>query len=269
MRNRSDPPACRAGSQAGGLHRAFRVARVVPEGKAGVTLILDACLPTKQGQAGVCQAGQFTMVWLPGLEERPFSVMNDDPLSLTIAEVGPFTRALCGLREGDRIWIRGPYGHGFQLLGHSHLLVGGGSGAASLTLLARVARDQGHGVVVALGARTAEQLMLAWRFEELGCQVLVATDDGSAGYHGTVIEAVSEGLADRAFDGVYACGPEPMLLAVARYAETLGLSCQVSLERAMKCGLGICGACHCGDQLVCRDGPVFSGEKLLQMKGVR
>ena len=240
-----------------GLHQVFSVAEVLPEKRAGITLILDSVLPA--------QPGQFVMAWLPDVEERPFSLMDDDPLSLTVADVGPFTRALCALRAGDRLWIRGPYGHGFNLVGERHLLIAGGSGAASLTLLAKAALSRGHKVTAILGAGTAERLMLVCRFERMGCQVIVATDDGSAGYQGNVIDAARERLVGYEFDAVYGCGPEPMLSALVRWAGALALTCQVSMERTMKCGLGICGACHCGDQLVCVDGPVFSGEKLMEL----
>jgi len=241
---------------ADGLHRAFRVVQVIREGAAGVTLILDSALPA--------QPGQFVMAWLPGIEERPFSVMDDDPLSLTVAEVGPFTRALCALQPGERVWIRGPFGHGFELAGQRHLLVGGGSGVAALALLAKQARRQEHTVIAALGARTAEQLMLCWHFAKLGCETIVATDDGSAGYHGSVVAAIEAQLAQGRPDSVYGCGPEAMLRALARWAEQAGLPCWVSLERVMRCGIGLCGSCHLGDRLVCRDGPVFAARKFLQ-----
>jgi len=239
-----------------GLHQAFRVEEVIGEGDAGVTLILDGSLPA-------VEPGQFVMVWLPGIDERPFSVMDDDPLSLAVADIGPFTHALCALRPGDRVWIRGPFGHGFSLSGERHLLVGGGSGAASLTLLAKRVQGEGQQAIVGLGARSGEQLMLAWRFEELGHQVLIATDDGSQGYHGTVLDAIDDLLVRGWPDAVYACGPEPMLVGLAQRTKMLGLPCWVSLERVMKCGIGICGNCHCGDQLVCKDGPVFTAEMLL------
>lgn len=134
---------------------------------------------------------------------------------------------------------------------------------APLALLAKLALSQGHVVIAALGARTADLLMLRWRFEELGCRMIVATEDGSVGYHGTVLDAVQETLDDRWPDAVYACGPEPMLTSLARQAHELGLPCWVSMERVMKCGLGICGTCHLGDRLVCRDGPVFEGGEML------
>ena len=236
-------------------HRVFRVARAIPEGSIGTTLILDGALPA--------QPGQFVMVWLPGIEERPFSIMNDDPLSLTVAHIGPFTEALASLQAGSRVWVRGPIGHGFDWLGNKHLLVGGGSGTAALALLAKRLRDRGDEVIAVIGARTAASLMLSWRFEELGCRVILATDDGTAGHCGTVLDAIAPLLEVRWPDAVYGCGPEPMLRALAHRTAELSLPTWVSMERVMKCGLGVCGACHCGDRLVCADGPVFSAGEFL------
>ncbi|MHB0857052.1 MAG: iron-sulfur cluster-binding protein [Anaerolineae bacterium] len=236
------------------LYQVMRVARVQPEGRAGVTLILDGVLEAAPGQ--------FVMVWLPGIEERPFSLMDRAPVSLTVADIGPFTHALAQLHPGDRLWLRGPFGQGYELGGERHLLVGGGSGVASLALVAAHVRARNQEVVAALGSRTHNLQMLAWRFEELGCQVIQATDDGSAGYHGTVVAAVWSHLESRWPSTVYACGPEPMLRALAQRTCALGLPAQVSLERIMKCGIGVCGNCHCGDQLVCADGPVFSADCL-------
>ena len=254
-------------------HRAYRVVRVVPEGTVGVSLILDGPLSA--------EPGQFVMVWLPGIEERPLAVMNDAPLSLTVARVGPFTEALAARQPNERVWVRGPMGRGFPLDGPRPLLIGGGSGVASLALLAARAAASGCAVSVALGARTAAELMLAWRFRELGLEPLLATEDGSLGQRGTVLDAALPRSQTSEVSGqtsevwqtsevlttVYACGPEPMLVAVARRCAALGLPCWVSLERVMKCGLGICGACHCGEYLVCADGPVFPGDVLLRARG--
>jgi dihydroorotate dehydrogenase electron transfer subunit len=235
-------------------HTALRVARVIPEGRAGVTLVLDGSMS--------CEPGQFLMAWLPGIEERPFSIMGDDPLALTVASVGPFTAALNKLRVGNRLWVRGPYGHGFTLHGQRPLLIAGGSGAAGLALLALCARARARTTTVVLGARSEDFLMLRWHYAELGCNVVLATDDGSCGRRGTVLDAC-EALVDAEHDAIYACGPEAMLRAVARYARRLSLPCWISLERTMKCGIGVCGSCHCGDKLVCADGPVFPAQLVL------
>ncbi len=238
----------------------YRVRHVIGEGDAGVTLVFDGPISA--------QPGQFVMAWLPGVDERPFTVANDDPLMLTVARVGPFTDALNNLVPGDGLWIRGPYGNGFSIAGQRPLLVAGGSGAASLTLLARVLGRREQQMTVALGARSRNLMMLEWRFRELGCHVLLATDDGSAGLDGTVVDAASGPLRERGVDAVYACGPERMLCALAERVQMIGdergikIPCQVSLEATMKCGLGVCGNCHHGEKLVCKDGPVFDASQI-------
>lgn len=243
------------------IHQVFQVASRRREGEAGVTLILDRELAVSPGR--------FVMVWLPGVEERPYSVMDSRPLTLTVAAIGPFSRALCALDAGERVWIRGPYGRGFDVTGESPVLVGGGSGTAALCLLAAAHRALGHDVVAVVGARTASLVMAAWRLEELGCHVITSTDDGTLGVKGTAIDALYtlgvQASRRLAFDALYGCGPEPMVVALARKARELELRCQVSLESTMKCGMGVCGTCHCGDRLVCHDGPVFGGEELLSL----
>jgi len=235
-------------------HRCFIVRQVIPEGHAGATLVLDGALEA--------EPGQFVMVWLPGVEERTFAVVCERPLMLSVQVVGPFTRALASLAEGDRLWVRGPYGRGFALRGQRHLLIGGGSGIASLALLAERALGRGDAVRVALGARTAEAFLLVGHLKALGCELLLATEDGSAGAKGTVIEAVRPILASGWPEQVYACGPRPMLRAAIREVKRYGLACQVSLEEVIKCGLGVCGHCHCGEWLICRDGPVFEADRV-------
>lgn len=235
------------------VYTRMRVKQVVAEGKVGVTLILDDALP--------CQAGQFVMVWVPGVEERPFTLMNDEPASLTVADVGPLTHALCALVPGDSVWLRGPYGRGYEVRSDRLLLLGGGSGIASLALLAWRASQAGSTVRVVIGARTESQLMLAWHLAGFCNELVLATDDGSRGYHGTVLEA---GAGWRSWaSGMYACGPEKMLQALANSLTPNDPPCWVNLERVMRCGFGVCGSCHCGPHLVCLDGPVFPAQVLL------
>jgi dihydroorotate dehydrogenase electron transfer subunit len=237
------------------IYRTYRIVERRPEGAVGATLILDGAL--------AAEPGQFVMVWLPGIEERPLAVMDDDPLSMTVRVVGPFTRALAACGPGDRLWVRGPFGRGFPVKGERLLLAGGGSGVASLTLLAKRALAVGAAVRVALGARSSDQLMLPWRFAGLGCELLLATDDGSAGMAGTALDALEPALAAGWPDLVCACGPEVMLRALARRMAGGATPLYLSLERAMKCGFGVCGNCTCGDRLVCRDGPVFPVDEVL------
>jgi len=240
----------------GDLHECYTIEQTLSEGEAAVTLTLDHALPA--------QAGQFVMVWLPSLDEKPFSIMNDSPLTLAIAIVGPFTTALSQKATGDQIWVRGPYGHGFEIKGQRPLLIGGGSGAAPLLLLAKEMAPKVKKINVALGASTASRLMLTERFRAFGCRVHLATDDGSTGYAGTIVEAITPLIEARTVDTVYACGPEGMLIKLAQMCTHTGIPCQISLERYMRCGIGLCGSCHCGDLLVCQDGPVIRADRWLE-----
>ncbi len=220
------------------------------------TFVLDMELPE-------AEPGQFVMLWLPGVDEKPISIAYPSPLTLTVARVGPFSTALHRAREGDPVGVRGPFGRGFTLLAdRPALIVGGGYGAAPLYFLAARALQRSIPTTVALGARRASDLIYADRFYKLGVHLILSTDDGSIGYHGYVTEAISSLLTPTPPPVLYACGPEPMLVALLRLCLEHGLEGQLSVERYMKCGFGICGQCALDGLLVCQDGPVFSVEQL-------
>lgn len=207
--------------------------------------------------------GQFVMAWLPGLEDKPFSLADAHPVTLTIASVGPFTQALAQLQVGDFIWVRGPLGQGFQLPsrpGKNLLLIGGGYGVAPLLFLAKKALAAGHHVAMLIGARRAADLILVKDFEALAIPLWLTTEDGSAGQTGLVTATISEALAhfSTGVAEVYACGPTGMLKAVADRCAAANIPVQLSWEAHMRCGLGLCGSCEVGPGwLACLDGPVF------------
>lgn len=206
--------------------------------------------------------GQFVMVWVPGMDEKPFAVAHNDPLTVVVAEVGLASRRLAHVRAGEALGVRGPFGRGFSLSGRYPFLVGGGYGAAALLPLARLAIGMGLEVLVALGARNMHKLVMPQDFVRLGCHVEVATDDGSLGHRGPATELAERMVEAYGPDCIYGCGPEGMLLALARLARGR-MPGQFSVERYIKCAVGVCGQCAMGGQLVCVDGPVFSGEELL------
>lgn len=213
------------------------------------------------------EPGQFIMLWLPGIDEKPFAVVRPAPLTVTVARVGPFSTALHQRDIGDSVGWRGPYGKGFSLRrDREALLVAGGYGAAPLTFLAERAVEQGIRTSVVVGARKALDLLHVDRFESLGVACLVCTDDGSMGERGYVTDVVAARLAEEPKPVVYACGPEPMLVALHRVCLEHDVSGQFSLERYMKCGFGICGQCAIDDRLVCQDGPVFTVDELDGMR---
>ena len=224
---------------------------------------------TFDGDIGA-QAGQFVMAWLPGVGEKPFSIAGMMPFSLMVVDVGPFSHAMHQLQPGDKVWIKGPLGHGFRESADNLLLVGGGYGAAPLLAFARTAREKGVKVITCLGARTAEGLLLNEDFAELGCEVRLMTEDGSAGQKGLVTLAVEEALKEGEVDTLAACGPTGMLSALAGLARRYDVPTQLSWEAQMRCGMGLCGSCEVPRSLdpalppgwlACFDGPVFINDK--------
>ena len=213
--------------------------------------------------------GQFVMVWIPGVDEIPMSVSYLEPkgmMGISVAKVGDATARMHDLQPGAKIGIRGPYGNGFDTGDAKRLLlIGGGCGSAPLgPVLERVMKEDKYpDTLFAVGARTSNELLFKSRALALGIEVDVSTDDGSEGYHGFVTERVEQLLDNREPDLVLACGPEVMLKKVAELAEVKKVQAQLSLERFMKCGVGICDSCSSGGYQVCRDGPLFKGSFLL------
>ncbi len=199
--------------------------------------------------------GQFIMVWLPGVGEKPFSLAWND--LIVVKRVGPFTRRLFELEEGEHLWIRGPYGRGFEPKGKKIALLAGGIGIPPLYAFARQNHGKFEGITLIYGARSKEELALM-DVEEYVDEVTIATDDGSAGRKGLPTDLLAE--RKKEFDHVYACGPEPMLKAILKIMNHNNV--QISAERYMRCGIGVCGSCNLGKYLVCRDGPVFDGSQL-------
>ena len=201
--------------------------------------------------------GQFVMVWVRGVDEIPMALSYEN--AITVQKVGDATSALFGLSEGDSIGIRGPFGNGFDISGKNILLISGGVGAAPLAPLAEKAALSGINVTTMLGALTKKEVLFASRFDVAG-EVLVATDDGSEGVKGYVTGLLEDVNAGK-FDSIYCCGPEPMMKKVLDKVSPE--KAQFSLHRYFKCGIGVCGACCIDGLRVCRDGPVFSGNVLI------
>ncbi|MGC9444733.1 MAG: dihydroorotate dehydrogenase electron transfer subunit [Candidatus Methanospirareceae archaeon] len=217
---------------------------------------------------GVSQPGQFVMVWVPGVDEIPISIAQasqDGQLELAIADVGDCSHRLHELQEGELVGLRGPYGNGFTITGDRICMVAGGYGAAPLRFAAATARAHGCAVTVIQGARCATDLLYLRRFEALGCDVRVATEDGSQGQCGVCTDVLEPLLhAGAAFDAVLTCGPELMMKRVCELTQQAQIPTQLLVERIVKCSCGACGACDLGGHLVCKDGPVFTAEVMAQ-----
>ncbi len=209
--------------------------------------------------------GQFLMIWAPGVDEVPMSLstIGRERCSVTVRLVGEGTRALHGLRVGDKLGFRGPFGNGFKISGSEPLLVGGGTGAAALKPLLEAMLEEGLKPTFILGARSLDEILFRSRLEGLlGDRLLIATDDGSMGFKGFASDLAIKLMGERRFDSIYVCGPEQMMGKVFEEAERRGVPLQASLERYIKCSLGLCGSCAIGPYRVCRDGPVLNSHQL-------
>ena len=199
--------------------------------------------------------GQFIMTWLPSAGEKPFSLADND--LIVVKRVGAFTSRLFELKEGDYLWIRGPYGNGFIPKGRNIALIAGGIGIPPLYALAKHYRGSFEEITLIYGARSKNEFAML-DIEKYVDEIVFTTDDGSLGIKGFPTDVLAERKDE--FEQVYTCGPEIMMAKVLEIMDFKNV--QVSAERYMKCGIGVCGSCALGKYLVCKDGPVFYGEEL-------
>lgn len=203
--------------------------------------------------------------------EVPMSVADyeDDVLTMYITRRGRVTGYLHDhAKTGFKLFVRGPYGRGFSTIERGRaLLVGGGTGTAPLHFLAKRLSEKRVECVAALGFKSAERVILYDEMSDL-CIVELATDDGSRGFRGPAHELAEKLLGETRFDAIYACGPEPMIAALLELSKSNRVPFEASLERYMRCAVGVCGSCVLEPLglRVCRDGPVFSGEILSQIE---
>ncbi len=217
--------------------------------------------------------GQFISVYSKDgsrLLPRPISICEADAdegrLRIVYRIAGAGTKEFSSFESGDSIDIMGPLGNGFPQEGENVFLIGGGIGIPPMLELAKNLNCEKQMV---LGYRD-ENLFLKDEFEAYG-EVFVATEDGSMGTKGNVLDAIREnGLTA---DVMYACGPTPMLRALKHYAEEHNIRCYISLEEKMACGIGACLACVCQskevdhhsnvhNKRICKDGPVFLAQEV-------
>ncbi|CVI66776.1 Dihydroorotate dehydrogenase B (NAD(+)), electron transfer subunit [Eubacteriaceae bacterium CHKCI004] len=236
------------------------------------TDIYDMVLSFPRG-AKEAKPGQFIAMYCEDgtkLLPRPISICGIDAEKGTLRVVyriaGEGTRLFSEMKEGDSLEVLGPLGNGFTMKEEKAIIVGGGIGIPPMLELDKQLSCE---KTVVLGYR--DELFLKDEFESYA-DVVVATEDGSCGTKGTVIDAIKEAGVDGKV--IYACGPMPMLKALAEYAEAHDMEAQISLEERMACGIGACLGCICktkkkdhhtnvNNQRICKDGPVFDAKEVV------
>ena len=235
------------------------------------------------------QPGQFNMLSLHGIGEVPISISGDPArrgeLVHTIRAVGSVTRPMAAVKRGAVFGVRGPYGTGWPLdaaRGRDLILIAGGIGLAPLRpVLYEAVRRRGEfdRLIVLYGARSPEDLLFGKELERwrgrFDTTLLVTTDRGGANWHGYV-GVVASLLARVRFDPydsvAMLCGPEIMLRFTVRDLRALGMTPDrifVSMERNMRCGVGLCGHCQMGPHFICKDGPVFPLDRVARLLEIR
>ncbi len=260
------------------------------------------------GIAKEAKTGQFINIKVSDnggpLLRRPFSIhsISGNTVTILYAMVGKGTQILSQRKAGEYLDIIGPLGSGFRVplacargrqgSGFSvQILVAGGMGVAPLLFLAEKLTEiknqkstlrlrSGLMVsavepskikkIVLIGAKTQSQILCAGEFQELGCEVEIATDDGSRGFKGKVTELLKSILRrtkDQGRRTIYACGPRPMLQEISRLSQEYKIPAQVSLDEHLACGIGACLGCAIktrqGYERVCKEGPVFNAEEII------
>jgi dihydroorotate dehydrogenase electron transfer subunit len=242
--------------------RATRIASVKTENPTTKTYTFTDQLCAK------AQPGQFLMLWIPTIDEIPLSIMNTEgtSVSVTVKNVGDATRHLHQMKRGDTIGVRGPFGNHFTQNSGKVLLVAGGTGTAPLLFLAKQLATHSKRLSFIVGAKTRNELLFLNQLEPLCTEQPTAiTEDGTYGIKCLATDPLEGLLAKEKFDMVYACGPEPMTRQVFNLTEKHHIPMQASLERLMRCGIGICGSCMIGKYRVCKDGPVFNSKQLREV----
>jgi len=228
--------------------KTVKITKIVKENYKVKTFYLDINLKAKPGQ--------FVMAWIPGVDEKPFTLSSIAPVAITVEEKGKFTSRMFKLKEGDSVGIRGPYGNGFSAKSNACIVAGGMGIAPLMPLIERLKNPE-----IIFGVKSRKGLMFTEKLRNAN----FCTDDGCVGFKGFTSDLLEQFLKKKKYKIVYTCGPEIMIKKVFDICEKHKINCEASLERFMKCGFGVCGNCAIDDQMVCKDGPVFDSVKLRKL----
>lgn len=233
-------------------------------------IVSNECIAEKvwkmvlRGDTAGIRPGQFAEIAVPGyFLRRPISVsdIEADRLTIIYKTVGAGTARMAQMQAGEELDMLTGLGNGYDLskAGNEVLLIGGGAGVPPLIYLAKQLRAQGKRIHAVIGFNTKSEVFAEEVFRQMGCETDVCTMDGSCGRRGVVTDMI-----EKPAPFYYACGPMPMLRAIA---QTIGVNGQMSMEERMGCGVGICVGCTIetknGFKRVCKEGPVFNVGELI------
>jgi dihydroorotate dehydrogenase electron transfer subunit len=228
--------------------------------------------------AKIAEPGQFAMMWLLGVDEKPMGIAGANQKSgdivFAVAKIGPATTAFHDLKVGDKIGIKGPYGKGFSIRGKKLAVIGGGTGIAPTKFLVERALKMGLDTTLFHGARNIDELAFRNYFEKLDKEkknfhYKPSTDDGTHGFKGFATECLKRSIDEKAsFDQLYTCGPELMMHVAWELATKESIPIEACLaDRYFKCAIGLCGQCTVDPNglRLCIDGPVFNQDQLKEI----
>lgn len=222
------------------------------------------------------EPGNYVMLFVPWSKDKnvepsdqiPISISSykDKTIGLSIKNVGETTKALHDFEPGDKIGITGPLGNSFKIRGKRILIVAGSVGLAPLYFLSKVAKTKKKQIYVIYGVKSKNELFLIKELEKISEDVIITTEDGSYQKKGCATDFLEDFYKSNKIDSIYSCGPEMMMKKVLDFSLENKIFSQFSLDRYIRCGVGLCGFCAVDGLRVCKDGPVLNKEQLKHSK---
>jgi dihydroorotate dehydrogenase electron transfer subunit len=261
-----------------GILKVSKIVKIIDETPSDCRVPVKSYTLTIPEIAKFAEPGQFAMMWLLGVDEKPMGIAGANQktgeIIFAVAKVGPATTAFHKLKKGDKIGIKGPFGKGFTIKGKNIAIIGGGTGIAPTKFLIEHSLTMGINVTLIHGARSKNELAFREYFEKLekekkNFHYKPSTDDGSHGFKGFATECLQDSIDNEiTFNQMYTCGPELMMYAAWNIATQQTIPIEACLaDRYFKCAIGLCGQCTVDPVglRLCIDGPVFNQDQLKEI----